>query len=224
MMTNLHTTPPNSVSSSRRLMRSTAIAAATALVLLVTAVLPAEYGIDPTGLGRVIGLTQMGEIKMSLAREAVAADSAEAAALASGAQPSSAAVPGVPTPQPPAKTGDADSPSAIADSASNARVTEVSLDPGQGKELKLVMTKGSQANYSWSTDSGVVNYDIHGDARNVPNSYHNYKKGSGAASDQGILIAAFDGNHGWFWRNRARGTITITLRTSGEYTNIVLPR
>jgi len=33
-------------------------------------VLPAEYGIDPTGIGRALGLTPMGEIKMSLAAEA----------------------------------------------------------------------------------------------------------------------------------------------------------
>jgi hypothetical protein len=38
--------------------------------ILVTAVLPAEYRIDPTGVGRVFGLTQMGEIKQHLAAEA----------------------------------------------------------------------------------------------------------------------------------------------------------
>ena len=37
--------------------------------LLVTMVLPAEYGIDPTGVGRVLGLTEMGEIKQQLARK-----------------------------------------------------------------------------------------------------------------------------------------------------------
>ena len=35
-------------------------------------VLPAEYNIDPTGVGRALGLTQMGEIKTQLAREAEA--------------------------------------------------------------------------------------------------------------------------------------------------------
>ncbi|ODT04488.1 MAG: hypothetical protein ABS52_04320 [Gemmatimonadetes bacterium SCN 70-22] len=49
--------------------------------LLLTAVLPAEYGIDPTGAGRVLGLTQMGEIKVRLAREAAEDAAADAAAL-----------------------------------------------------------------------------------------------------------------------------------------------
>ena len=51
------------------LVRSTAVSAAVAAVLAVTCVLPAEYAIDPTGAGHVLGLTQMGQIKMSLAAE-----------------------------------------------------------------------------------------------------------------------------------------------------------
>ncbi len=48
------------------------LALAAAGTLLVCVVLPAEYGIDPTGVGRVLGLTQMGEIKTRLAKEAAA--------------------------------------------------------------------------------------------------------------------------------------------------------
>lgn len=44
----------------RQLVRATLIAAAVAVVLLFTAVLPGEYGWDPTGIGRVLGLTKMG--------------------------------------------------------------------------------------------------------------------------------------------------------------------
>lgn len=46
-----------------KLLRSTLLAIVAAAVLLVTTVLPAEYGIDLTGIGRVLGLTQMGESK-----------------------------------------------------------------------------------------------------------------------------------------------------------------
>ena len=67
-------------------MRSTLIAAAVALVLLITVVLPAEYGIDPTRIGRVLGLTQMGEIKVRLAREAAADQAADDAAAESEAK------------------------------------------------------------------------------------------------------------------------------------------
>lgn len=60
--------------SSEKLVFSTIIAGIIALVILVTIVLPSEYGFDVTGIGRVTGLTQMGEIKMQLAEEAAAAD------------------------------------------------------------------------------------------------------------------------------------------------------
>lgn len=70
-------TPGQPRPDSRRLLRSTAVAAAIAVVLLITVVLPAEYGIDPTRVGRVLGLTQMGEIKVRLAREAAADQAAD---------------------------------------------------------------------------------------------------------------------------------------------------
>jgi hypothetical protein len=51
-------------------LRSLALAAALLLVLTLVAVLPAEYAIDPTGLGRILGLTPMGELKQKLAQAA----------------------------------------------------------------------------------------------------------------------------------------------------------
>ena len=74
--------PPITPSSPRQMLRSVLIALAVALLLLVTVVLPAEYGIDPTGVGRVLGLTRMGEIKVRLAKEAAADAAADAAAAA----------------------------------------------------------------------------------------------------------------------------------------------
>lgn len=55
--------------SAKKLVKSTIIAAVSAAVVLVTVVMPAEYNIDPTGVGKVLGLTTMGEIKQSLAQE-----------------------------------------------------------------------------------------------------------------------------------------------------------
>lgn len=56
--------------SAMKLMQSTITAAIVALTLLITIVMPSEYGIDPTGVGRLLGLKQMGEIKTQLAEEA----------------------------------------------------------------------------------------------------------------------------------------------------------
>jgi hypothetical protein len=54
-MTNQSTTAP--LPSMRTLAITTAIALGLAAVILVTTVLPAEYGIDPLGTGEALGLT-----------------------------------------------------------------------------------------------------------------------------------------------------------------------
>lgn len=63
------------------LNRATLIAAAVAAVLLVTVVLPAEYGIDRTGVGRLLGLTEMGRLKRAASGEVTATPTANAPAL-----------------------------------------------------------------------------------------------------------------------------------------------
>jgi hypothetical protein len=47
--------------SKRQLLLSTAFALVIAAVILVVAVLPAEFGIDPTGIGKLAGLTAMAQ-------------------------------------------------------------------------------------------------------------------------------------------------------------------
>ena len=47
--------------------------------------MPAEYGVDPTRVGSVFGLTEMGRIKVSLAAEAQAEEAAEASAATAAA-------------------------------------------------------------------------------------------------------------------------------------------
>lgn len=54
------------------LIRSTLIATGAAAAMLTVVYLPAEYGIDPTGFGAVLGLTEMGQIKQQLYAEAEA--------------------------------------------------------------------------------------------------------------------------------------------------------
>ena len=63
-----------------QLLRATGLAIAAAGAILVAIVLPSEYAIDPTGIGRQLGLTEMGEVKAQLAEEA-ARDAANGAAV-----------------------------------------------------------------------------------------------------------------------------------------------
>ncbi len=200
-----------------RLRRATLIAFAVAAALLVTVVMPAEYGVDITGVGRVLGLTDMGEIKQQLAREAATAEAAEVAA----AQATPAVAPSADaSPANAPVSALADSASTGAASAARADTVIVPLAPNQGKEVKLVMRKGAASTYSWRVEGGAVNYDTHGDSTGAPNSYIGYGKGTRVEADSGTLVAAMDGGHGWFWRNRSGRPVVVRLIVSGEYTEL----
>jgi hypothetical protein len=195
--------------TSSQLLRATFVAAGTAAALLVAVVLPSEYGVDPTGAGRVFGLTQMGEIKVQLAEEAALAIAAERAASRGEARMATA--------QAPASARPATEP-APANAAGRTDTTRLTLAPGEGAEIKFTASEGTRVSFNWSVEGGHVNYDTHADAPGI--SYHGYEKGRESTGQQGDLVAAFDGNHGWFWRNRSAAPVTITLRTEGDYTEI----
>ena len=191
--------------SSNQIIKSTILAAIAAIVILFTVVLPAEYGIDPTGVGKLLRLTEMGQIKQQLAEEA-AADAA--GLVATG-------------------TSDIDN---MTEQTINTTPTDTTvadgqwrdeipftLTPGEGIEIKMKMSEGDKANYSWAVTGGEVNFDTHGDALGKAISY---EKGRGVASDEGVLEAAFTGNHGWFWRNRGDSDVQVVLRTRGDYSTI----
>ena len=97
----------------------------------------------------------------------------------------------------------------------------ITLKPNQGAEVKLEMKQGAKVNFLWTANGGVVNYDTHGDPINAPKGfYHGYGKGRATPEESGVLEAAFDGKHGWFWRNRTDQPVTVTLRTQGDYASI----
>jgi hypothetical protein len=205
--------------SSGQLIKSTIIAIVSAILILAAIVLPAEYAIDPTGIGRMLNLTEMGEIKQQLATEAKAdrlRDQQQGGAPPTGA--------------PERRSGlferyiatlflssaSAAEPVVIAQVATRTDETVFTLKPNEGVEYKMVLPHGGQVDYSWRAEGGVVNYDMHG-SPSSGGKESSYKTSRGVTADDGKLTAGFDGSHGWFWRNRGKGDVTITLRTKGAY-------
>jgi hypothetical protein len=246
-------------SSSGGLIRATLGSAVAAGAILTLFWLPAEYGIDATGLGSVMGLTEMGEIKQQLYAEAKADDAAAVAQAASGITGSTttsmanlqflerlsrieaqiaaiAAVVGsapaarqlpLPPTQPAAVAPEAvavmPAPARSAEPLASAWRDEVSytLAPTEGVEVKLVMAKGAVAEFEWTANGAVLNYDTHGDGGGQGTL--SYEQGRAVLDQAGELIAAFSGNHGWFWRNRTDVPVVLTLRTRGDYSQLKLP-
>ncbi|WP_426236494.1 transmembrane anchor protein [Pseudomonas sp. TWP3-2] len=206
----------NELPSTRKLVRSTVIAILVAAGLLVTVVMPSEYAIDPTGVGRTLGLTQMGELKIILAQEALA-DSARPQPAASSPVPAPAPAPApqVVQVQPTAKPV-----ATLAPTLKTDQMT-VTLKPGEGKEIKLEVLKGKTVSYEWTAVGGPVNYETHGEPYNGEKGYfHSYGKDRQVKDNKGQFTAIFDGTHGWFWRNRSNKDVTISLKTSGDYLGV----
>jgi hypothetical protein len=235
--------------TSAQLRRSTIIAALSAVAIGTMVYLPAEYGSDPTGVGSVLGLTQMGEIKQQLYAEAEADELAASQITTALATPEpdpasrQDAIEGqltamalavevdqlaaAPPPEPVASAPEQvimPTPQTVPDVTETVAPIwrdEVSytLAPTEGVEVKLVMEAGAVAEFYWTANGSVVAYDTHGDG----DSSISYEKGRGVADQAGTLTAAFNGNHGWFWRNRTEATVTITLFVRGNYSEMKLP-
>lgn len=185
-----------------QLRRLTILAVIGALAILVAVVLPAEYGTDPTGAGRMLGLTEMGEIKQELQKEA------EQDELIHGDNQSSSLIETLLG----AFVG-------VAHAAENWRDTiTFTLEPGEHTEIKLVMVEGDQSNYSWRATGGRINFDLHAHGSGQSTTYD---KGRGATDGEGNILASFAGEHGWFWRNRDDAAVTVTLNLKGNYGDII---
>lgn len=185
-----------------QLRRSTIIAGVMAVAIGVMVYLPAEYGTDPTGVGSILGLTEMGEIKQQLAAEAAADE---------------------------ALHGSDDSSSLMNDifglfvgtaHAQEAWQDEITftLAPGESTEIKATMEEGATMNYAWVATGGRINFDLHAHADGEEVTYD---RGRGQTSGDGSFETPFAGDHGWFWRNRDDVDITVILQLRGDYSEIV---
>lgn len=185
-----------------QLRRSTIIAGIGAMFIGVCVYLPSEYGTDPTGVGNILGLTEMGEIKQQLAAEAAADE---------------------------ALHGDDNSSSLMDDIfglfVSTAHAQEAwqdeitfTLAPGESTEIKATMEEGATMNYTWVATGGLINFDLHAHAGGEDVTY---ERGRGQTSGEGSFETPFAGDHGWFWRNRDDADITVILQLRGDYSEIV---
>jgi len=180
------TQPP----SVRTLITTIAVAIVAAGLILVTTVLPAEYGIDLVGVGRVLGLT-------AIASSTPADDVIE---MPSG------------TGLIPRQIGP------VGHFATDFKMDSVQLvlDPYQYVEYKYRLEQGATMLYAW-TASSMPLYDFHadpdGDPKPDPVSFDNESKSRAS----GAFTAPFSGIHGWYWENPGGTPLTISLTTAGFY-------
>jgi hypothetical protein len=202
--------PP--VASAAKIALATVIALIVGSVILVTAVLPAEYGIDPLGTGKALGL-------MDLANASGKAAPAPSAGGESGAATIVPVVDGATSAGAPMVKGTFISQPARYKVDSRVIV----LAPGEGMEIKYHLPKGGGLIYSW-TATEPVSYEMHGEPdKNPPNTrigyYESYDLDDKVGKNQshGVFIAPSMGIQGWFWENKTQNEVTLNLMSSGFY-------
>jgi hypothetical protein len=191
---------PDQLPSPARLRRSALIALVMAIGLLLVAVLPAEKGIDPTGLGRIIGLQEMGEIKKGLAQEM--ADEAAFSEASASAESLAVATFGALAEKP-------------------ASVTSFTVAPQQEKGVRLSLPKGARVVYAWWTTGGSVDYESRWSMPNGFTGNPAREEGRRTSARAGVLYAETDREYAWSWRNQTKAQVIITLRTNADSVRLI---
>ncbi|WP_394147917.1 hypothetical protein [Shewanella atlantica] len=197
------------VHSTTSLIKASIVAVAIASVVFVTAILPAEFNIDPTGLGKLSGLTKLAQ------------------AAPSGGEPDLAEITDVKQETVIAfaqgrELADAPSVAEIAQKRQTPGVrsdtVKIDIPAGKGLEYKLLMDEFTHLEYEWSTGGEALYFDFHGEPQGDTTGY--FESFSITTSDKmkGSLTTPFAGSHGWYWKNKTDAAITVTLSMKGDYT------
>lgn len=196
-------TPP----SNRRLYASIAAAVAAAAAILVLLVFPAEYGIDPTGLGARIGLTALNQPTRTLQIKDVIGGNEKYREV-------KVPDPGTPTPLP--------NPAVVQLKSADAQTKTVTirLDLYQQTEIKAALDAAQVIVYKWQAD-GEVYTDFHGHEPGGGREFVRYEEQQSGHEGRGSLVAPFSGEHGWLWLNISDKPVTITLTVTGYYRDII---
>jgi hypothetical protein len=159
-------------------------------LILVGAILPAEFGVDPLGIGARLGLTAIGDVQKQIASFEAnrAAGAGSVLVVAPQERP-----------------------------YHNETVT-FAVGPRESVEYKYRLAKGDALLYSW-TATVPVNCELHAEPDGAPAGYaESFEKRTASAGASGTLTAPFAGIHGWYWENPGETPITVTLSAAGFYT------
>ena len=177
--------------SKKAIAKATGIAFVVALLILFTAVLPAEYGLDPLRTGAALGLTGLSKADENSKGRATPTPAAGQT--------------GVYTAQPKIYKVDSE---------------DFQLRPGEGVEIKYHMQKGAGMVYGWKAN-GKLAFEFHGEPDQKPNPdyFESYELDDKVGKDEsyGAFTAPSTGIHGWFWQNKGDKPVEFHLTTAGFY-------
>ncbi len=202
------------IMNKKQLLKSVLWAFVIGAIVLVTAVLPAEYNIDPLGTGKLFGFSRLyiddTPKDITESTSVTVQTNVELLKLKKLGSP-----PSVPKPI------EADNPPALEQLVIRNDTIEVIVVAGKGIEYKFRALKYGSVKYDWNTsDNAIVYIDFHGEVyqENPPEEVF-YESYTLAFSNNmaGTFTAPFEGKHGWYFRNKNEKDVTVTLHLQGQY-------
>ncbi|MFK7887639.1 MAG: hypothetical protein AB8G16_12335 [Gammaproteobacteria bacterium] len=96
----------------------------------------------------------------------------------------------------------------------------IDLAADEAVEFKAMMEGGQPLVYRWQSDQDIY-FDFHGhDNANESGFYTRYADGQ-STGDGGAIVAAYSGQHGWYWYNNNKTAVSITLTIAGFYDRVL---
>lgn len=195
------------------IIKATVAALIIGIVLLLTAVLPAEYGLDPTGAGKALGFTKLYQpienAKAITEKEKQVQSPHRILKLEDGGS-----APKVVKPE------EANNPAPDKQFIEREDSLQVNIPAGGAIEYKINMLKYGSMKYEWITNDESVFFDFHGEVKqaNPPGNVY-YESYTVAYSNNmiGTFLSPFEGKHGWYFKNITNADITINLKLKGQY-------
>ena len=192
----METNSENGRAGHHRAGSASRVAAGAALLMagliLVIAVLPAEYGVDPLGIGRRLGLTAMSDVAKQRGRV--------------GGRPGSWRRRRQPT----------IAPQDRAYQRGDGRFHRSGR--GAFMEYKYRLEKGEALLYSWkATGAGQRRTFMRSPTARREAMPKATKRKTASTRASGTMTAPFSGIHGWYWQNQTSADVTVTLAGAGFF-------
>jgi len=206
-------TDSNSKMNKKQLVRSVLIALLIGAIVLVTAVLPAEYNKDPLGTGKLFGFSKLYVDENPEETIQVDVDGNNNMTFKKLKLDRLGSPPSVPRPS------EADDPAPEVQFEERSDTINVTVLPGKGIEYKFKALKYASVKYDWETDNNQIVYiDFHGELiQDKPAQFYESHTHAYSNNMAGTFTAPFEGKHGWYFRNENKDTVKVTLHLKGQY-------
>lgn len=196
----------------KQILKATSAALVIGIVVFVTAVLPAEYGSDPLGTGKLFGLIRLYNFQYHQATIAIETPASPLLTIADLGSDPSVAMP-----------KEANNPAPAKQYEERQDSVTVRVPAGKGLEFKMNVLKYGKVKYEWVTDHGVLFTDFHGEVKEEhpdPNKDEYFQSYTEAYSNNiiGTFLAPYEGRHGWYFKNKSKTDIVVSIKLKGQYT------